>query len=281
MDSIKSGKNICKLVIWSFVFACFGGVGLGALAAKKTAKKQKKLPAVVKFYYEQCIEADNVVSCAKAGVHFEKRGMFKKAIVCYKKACYHEKRPQGAACYLMGLMTRKTPKVSLKSFKRACKLKDGDGCTTVGEWLLRQDRKKLKKIRKETAKKAQAYHYKGCTLKDGRGCHRLARHYIAIKKNKLGRQYLLRSCQFGYPAGCGYLGWIFEVKKKKPNVAKKLYLAGCKMGARVECARLGLLFVKLKKIKEAKRYLQLSCKKGFALACRKLAKLAKKPPKKR
>lgn len=223
-----------------------------------------KPPAVPLSQLTQaCIKEGRTVSCAKAGVRYEKQGKKQQAARFYKAACTAFIGPIGSACYLWGrLLSDK--KQAHKAFLKACTLNDPDGCTAAGEGLAKQ-RKHQQAIK---------FYRKGCKGNDGRGCHRVARHLFRKNQNASAAQYLRRSCALGYSAGCGYLGWYYEVKQKNPKKAKKAYAYGCqKWKGAVECARLGLVLFKLKKPKEALRFLRRSCRLGYRRGCQLSRKL--------
>tara|TARA_B100001989_G_scaffold253323_1_gene239962 strand:- start:4057 stop:4836 length:780 start_codon:yes stop_codon:yes gene_type:complete len=216
----------------------------------------------------RCVQKGNPVSCAKVGVYLEQKGLKKQAASFYKRACSDALKPQGMACYLLGLLDTAH---AMTHFSRACKLNDADGCTSAGILLRKQSKPKM----------AASFFVKGCQLKDGRGCHRMARQLFRTNKTKLALQYLASSCGFGYPPGCGYAGWYYETKGKAPQKAEALYRKGCKLKGSISCARLGLLLARQRKFRPALRFLRRSCRWGFRRGCglaRKLnAQLKSKP----
>lgn len=211
---------------------------------------------------QDCIKQDRPVSCAKAGVHYEKAGNKTKAIKYYKKACHVFIQPIGTACYLYGMLIGNKAKAKA-AFEKACRLKDADGCTAAGEASAKAGQ----------IANALSYFKRGCESNDGRGCHRMARWLFKRQKATQAMNYLRRSCALGYPPGCGYLGWNYQNKYKNIAKAQKAYKVGCKLKGSVECARLGLLLYKLKKPRKALRYLRRSCRFGYSRGCKLARKL--------
>ncbi len=204
----------------------------------------------------RCLIASDTLSCAKAAVILEKRGEKKAARRLYKKACLAPLRPLKSACYFWGFLSD-TPRQALHPYLRACRLGDSDGCTAAAEIF----------AKRRQFGKALPLYKKGCRLGDGRSCHRLAKWHFRHKQPRQALLLLKRSCQLKYPAGCGYLGWYWEMKKHDTNRAEKLYKKGCSLKSSVECARLGLLYAKQQRFKKGLRFLRRSCRLGFRKGC--------------
>ncbi len=243
----------------------YGVLGIVFGVVWQSSAWAKEPPAhTIQYRTEDCKTNENSRSCAWMGAYLERKGKRKEARPYYKKACLALIRPLGSACYLWGLVEKKQT-ISRQAYQRACKLKDPDGCTALGELYSKQG---------ELAKALILYR-KGCVGKDGRGCHRVAQHLIKKKWNKQALRMMLKACTFGYPPGCGYLGWFYETKKHNKKKALLLYSYGCKLRGSVACARLGFFLWREKKHKQARKYLRLSCRLGFQRACQRLHKLTK------
>lgn len=229
---------------------CFSSVGLAAPSITETQAN--------------CTQKGNAISCAKTAVHYEKQGKIAQAKLFYGKACNAFLGSIGSACYLWGRLL-KDPQKAQAAFIKACMLKDSDGCSAAGDSLIRQKR----------IQQAIVYYKKGCKGNDGRGCHRVARWLLRSQpKDRSAYTYLKRSCTLKYAAGCGYLGWIYEVKLKKPKEAQKLYTYGCHTAkGSVECARLGLFLYKAGQADKALRSLRRACRMGYNRGCKLSRKL--------
>ncbi len=237
---------------YKFIWFCF------CAAFVFTNVSEAAMPKDVKFAYhkDNCLQNESAQSCAWLGAMLEKQGKRNKARPFYKRACHALIQPLGPACYLWGLLEPDAAKRQA-AFARACKLKDADGCTAIGElWM-----------RKRQLEKALRYYKKACENKDGRGCHRYAGVLFAKKQLARSMELLRRSCRLGYPPGCGSLGWLYQSKTKQPKQALRAYSVGCKLRGAAACARLGLLLRKRKKAKRAKKAFLLACKYGYKKAC--------------
>ena len=123
----------------------------------------------------------------------------------------------------------KDAKAAGKHYKKACDLKNADGCTSLGLLYVNGG---LKGGFKKGSKALK----KGCKLKSGAACYFLGQAETPGKKKFI--KHLTRSCELKYAEGCFSLGVAYQrnfIKNDDPSIAKGWFEKGCALGHTASC----------------------------------------------
>lgn len=219
-------------------------------------------PIKLKMNKALCLEGEQAVACARAGVMYDQRKQKKRAFAFYKRACFHKDSPVGMACFLQGLLIRGKA-ASLPLFQRGCKLKDADACEAAGEHLF---------LNKATRQQAALWLKKGCVGGVLRSCHFWGRWMQWKKKPRKAVKLWTIACTNKYGPACADLG-LWHQKRRQFKKSMTFYRRGCQLRSPKACGLAGELLLKRGHRRVAKQWWKRACSLKWKQACKRYKSL--------